>query len=180
MVSSSIDIPEKHVGLLIGKGGSTKKLIERTGNVKIEIEECLVTIIGDDGLNVMKATEVVKAIGAGLPFKSAFDLFKEGYQLVVYDLEPVVTNRAALDRQKARIIGEKGKAKKFFEDALGLKIFITESDVIAIGASDRLKIFREALERLVHGASHSGVYRYVETHLKHLRPVKADIRSEIE
>lgn len=180
MVSTSINIPEEHLGLLIGVRGSTRKLIERTGNVKIKIDGCLVSVIGNNGLNVMKATEVVKAIGEGLPFRSAFELFKEDYQLVVYDLESIVTNRAALDRQKARIIGEKGKAKKFFEDTLALKIYITEGKVIAIGPSDRLKIFREALERLMHGASHSGVYRYVENRLIHLRPIKAEIEAEIE
>ena len=132
-----------------------------------------------DGFKVMKASEVVRAIGEGFPVKKAFDLFKENHQLEVYDIEQVVPNRAALERQISRIIGEKGKTKKYFEGVLSLKIHVTDEKVVAIGPGDKLKVFREALERLVHGAPHSGVYRYVESRLMSLRPPEAElIRDE--
>ena len=179
MVSSSINVSEDHLGFLIGPKGQNKKLIERTGGVKLIIDECMVTVTGEDGFKVMKATEVIRALGEGLPLKKAFELFREDYQLVIYDIEDAVVNKAALERQKGRIIGEKGKTKKYFERMLNLKIHISESKVIAVGPSDKLRIFRDALERLVHGAPHSGVYRYVETRLLHIRPQKAEIEAEI-
>ncbi|HDR53698.1 MAG TPA: RNA-processing protein [archaeon] len=169
MVTTCINVEEDQVGLLIGKGGEVKKTIERMAGVTLKIEECLVTIIGEDGFKVMKAGDVVKAISQGMPPKQAFDLFGDDHQLAVFDIEEVVTNQAALERQKARIIGEKGKAKKFFEATLGLKIHIGDSKVTAVGSPEKLKVFREALERLVHGAPHSAVYRYVEARLAGLR-----------
>ena len=129
MVSASVDIPESSIGRLLGKGGRTKQLIERTAGVKLEVQECLVTVVGKDGFKVMKASEVVRAIGEGFPVKKAFDLFKENHQLEVYDIEQVVPNRAALERQISRIIGEKGKTKKYFEGVLSLKIHVTDEKV---------------------------------------------------
>ena len=180
MVETSVNIPEGKIGLLIGPGGRTKKLIERTGGVRLDIDACLVSITGEDGFRVLKSAEVVRAIGEGLPVRKAFELFQEDYRLEVYDLEGAVANKSALERQQARIIGEKGKVKKYFERMLGLKIHIDKGKVIAMGPADKLRIFREALERLVHGASHSGVYRYVETRLMHIKPQNADIEAETE
>ncbi|MBR9681481.1 MAG: hypothetical protein GOV00_01640, partial [Candidatus Altiarchaeota archaeon] len=149
MVSTTVNVPEEMLGRLIGVKGKTKRLIERMGGVKIKIKDCLVAIKGEDGIQVMKASEVVRAISEGLPVKNAFELFQEDYQLVIYDIESVVPNRAALDRQKARVIGEKGKTKHYFERMLEIKLHIGDSKIFAIGPGDKLRIFREALERLV-------------------------------
>lgn len=168
MVETCVNIPEDRVSRVVGKGGRVKKTLERMGGVKLKIQDCLVTVTGEDGFKVAKAADAVKAIGLGFPLKRTFEIFKEDRQLVVFDIEEAVTNEAALRRQRGRIIGERGKTKKYFETVLGIKIHIGDRHVAAIGPPMKLRIFREALEKLVHGSPHSTVYRYVEARLADL------------
>ncbi|RKX97225.1 MAG: RNA-processing protein, partial [Spirochaetes bacterium] len=57
----SVLIPEERKAVLIGKKGETKKMIERSTNSRIEINDS-VDIYGE-GLEVLKAANIVKAIG---------------------------------------------------------------------------------------------------------------------
>ncbi len=164
-----VKFPEERKGVLIGKKGEMKRIIEKMGGVRIDVGDAGITVRGEDSLKVMKAAEVIKAIGFGFNPYDAFELFRDDLMLAIYDVENALPNSSQLERQMGRIIGEGGKTKRFFEKTLGVNIMVSKKQVGAIGEPERLEILREALEKLIHGAPHSGVYRYVERRLASAR-----------
>jgi len=164
-----VKIPDERKGVLLGKKKKMKEIIEKMGGVELRVRGGAVIVSGKDSIKVMKAAEVVKAIGFGFNPYDAFELFREDTQFVIYDIEEAVVSQKDVKRQVGRIIGEGGRAKRFFEKALGIKIVVRGEKVGAIGTPEKLEIFREALEKLVHGSPHASVYRYVERRLASLR-----------
>ena len=65
--SYELKIPKERVAVLIGKDGETKKEIEQETKSKINVDsaEGIVTISGEDSLDLYAAREVVKAIARG-------------------------------------------------------------------------------------------------------------------
>lgn len=161
-----ISISENRIGNLVGKGGSVKKLIEKRANVKLIINDCMVTIIGES-LNILKTKDVIRAIGFGFPKDHAFELLDDNSQLTIFDIDAVVPE-SQRKRLLGRIIGERGRVKTFLEDKLQLRLLITSEKVGAIGGSMKSQILREVLEKLLKGATHANVYKYLERRLASL------------
>jgi ribosomal RNA assembly protein len=161
-----VTIPEKRMGFVVGKEGNVKKDIEKYGNVKIKAENSSLTLIGES-LNIMKASEVIKAIGIGFAKEQAFELFQEKNQLFTFDIGKLIPETQS-ERVIGRIIGESGKVKVYLEEKLELKIFISNEIAAAIGDAMRAQVFREVLEKLMKGATHASVYKHIDRRLAQL------------
>lgn len=161
-----VNIPEKRLGFVVGKGGSVKKEIEKYGKVKIRAEGCSLTLTGDS-LNIMKTADVIRAIGVGFTKEQAFELFQEKNQLFTFDVGEIIPPTQS-ERIIGRMIGENGKVKLYLEEKLELRIFISNEVVAAIGDHARASVLREVIEKLVKGATHASVYKHIDRRLAQL------------
>ena len=171
-----VRIPPDRLGVVIGVGGSIKRKIMDTLGVRISIDtENSMVIIepeveGVPPVNVMKAGEIVKAIAYGFPPDKAMRLAEEDQILVVVDLKQLVGDSPShLKRVKARIIGEKGRARKTIEQMTDTYINVGDTVVAIIGDYERAMAAKRAIEMLVEGRMHSTVYRYLERELREIK-----------
>ncbi len=168
-----VKIPEERIPVLIGKNGDVKKRIENELKIKLEInkKENSVKIIydTDHALNALKAKNIVLAIGRGFSPGVAFKLLNDEFVLEIIDLSEIVSSRKELIRQRGRIIGEKGRCRKFFEDTLNVNLAIYGKTVSIIGKYEEVSIAREGILMLAEGKSHASVYRFLERKALELR-----------
>ena len=132
--------------------------IEQRANVKLEVQDDGTVIIRGNALGCWMAKHVVKALARGFAKEDAFTLFEEDKMLYVI---PIAKERNKLVRIRARIIGRKGKMKQEIERMTGCKLAIHGKTVSIIGSGRELEVARTAIEKLIHGASHSKVLSYL-------------------
>ncbi len=148
-----VRIPEERKAVLIGKNGTLKKEIEKKAKVKIVI---LADVEIEGGtLDVLKAAEIVKAIGRGFNPKIALLLLGEEYELCIITLHE---RGKPLKRIVARIIGTKGRTRNNIEEWTGAHVSVYGKTVGIIGKHDDVVSAENALELLIEGKSHSYVY----------------------
>ena len=171
-----VNIPLDRVGVLIGEKGEVKEELMRRTRTLITVDsENGVVIIEPEApdvppYNVMKAQEVVKAIGYGFPPSKAFKLLEEDQVLVVIDLKRYAGDSPNhLKRIKGRIIGEEGKARRAIEELTGTHIVVGEAHVAIIGGYEEAEAARRAIEMLIEGRRHSTVYRFLERLMSEIR-----------
>lgn len=160
--------------MLIGKDGAAKRDIERRLNVKIgvDVEEGTVHIenVGEDVLAEWKARDMIKAIGAGLNPQKAMKLATDDYVLEIIDLEDIVgRSKKTLMRQKARIIGSKGKTRRALEEYTGADISVFRKRVVIVGTPERADAAREAITLLSRGMPHGVVYKVLQRKARALK-----------
>lgn len=153
-----IKIPEERVAILIGKDGKIKKEIEKSTKTKITIEED-VSIEGDV-IDVMTAENIVKAVGRGFSPETAIELIDEENCLVII---PLSDDKKQLKRLKSRIIGTRGKCRQNIETYTNTKISIYGKTVAIIGSYENVSIANQAIEKLIKGAGHKSVYKFLES-----------------
>jgi len=148
-------IPEDRITSVIGKGGSVKKRIERTTGTRIDVTD-IVKIEGEDPIMVLKARDVVLAIGRGFSSKVARRIVDEDCGLHVISLrgESDKTRKRLL----GRVIGNEGRAKKMIERETGADISIKGKTLSVIGSPDQLGPAEEALGDLLSGRTHACAY----------------------
>jgi len=173
-----IRIPKERIGVLIGKDGWVKKEIEERLGVKIEIDKEGMVIIekterAADVLAEWKARDIVKAIARGINPDIALKLARDDYFLEVIDLTEIVgRSRKALIRQKGRIIGTKGKTRRFIEEKTGATLSVYGKSVAIVGKAEELQYAKEAVIMLAEGSPHGVVYRFLERKAKELKKGK--------
>ncbi len=172
MFEDVVAISDNRLGVLIGKGGEMRRILEKMGGVKIIIKDGQVKVIGEDPLSVEKAKLVIKAIDMGFNPYDAVELFNENVTMQIFDIAEITPNEAAAKRQIARIIGEHGSAKRFLEKTLGVSIAIKGTKVAVIGEPESIGIARQVIERLAHGASHASAFRLAELRMAKVRREK--------
>jgi len=157
-------IPEDRLGALIGPGGRTKRSIEEaTGTtVEVDVEDGAVTVSGketDPGA-VLKARDIVLAVGRGFSPQRAMRLLKETAFLGIIDIKLATGHRekAALRRIRARVIGSAGHARARIEELSGCWMSVYGSTVALIGEEDQLERATRAVELLLRGSEHSTVF----------------------
>jgi len=157
-------IPEDRLGVLIGPGGITRRTIAEATHTRVEIdpEDGGVTISGPDTDpgSVMKARDIVLAIGRGFSPPRALRLLRDDTFLGVVDIKLTTGHRekAALRRIRSRVIGSAGRARTRIEDLSGCSISVYGSTVALIGQEDQLERGTRAVELLVRGSEHSTVF----------------------
>ncbi|MCE4609097.1 MAG: KH domain-containing protein [Desulfurococcales archaeon] len=171
-----VKVPPERLGSVIGEKGSVKKqIMDATGTrISIDTENGMVIIEPEvDGvppINLMKAGEIIKAIAYGFPPEKAMRLLEEDQILVIVNLKDYVgDSQNHLTRVKARIIGEKGRARKTLEEMTGTYINVGDYIVAIIGDYERAMAAKKAIEMLVEGRMHSTVYRHLERVLREIK-----------
>jgi ribosomal RNA assembly protein len=171
MYSSELKIPRIRVGVLIGKKGSIKKLIEQKTKTKIKIsKEGEVIISGEESLNIFITTTIIKAIGRGFNPDIALMLLNEDYCLEIIEIKDFChDSRKHFFRAKARIIGTEGKARKVIEQLTKTEISIYGKTVSIIGEVSNVLLAKQAIEKLLQGSKHGNVYKFLEMQKSHAR-----------
>ncbi|MCE4602313.1 MAG: KH domain-containing protein [Desulfurococcales archaeon] len=169
-----IRVPPDRLGAVIGAEGAVKRYVmEKTGvNMTIDSENSMVILESDTAapINLMKAGEVVKAIAYGFPPEKAYRLLDEDQILVIVDLKQIVGDSPNhLTRVKARIIGERGRARRTLEEMTGTYIHVGDYYVAIIGDYERAMLAKKAVEMLAEGRMHGTVYRHLDRMLREVR-----------
>jgi ribosomal RNA assembly protein len=150
-----VKIPEDREAVLIGKGGSVKKKIEQSTGTEIEVSD-IVKITGEDPLLVLKAKDVITAIGRGFSPKEAERLIGDDCELHVISLQGETLKKRT--RLLGRVIGNDGRAKKIIENETGAAIAVKGKTVSVIGKPAELGPAEEALWELLGGKTHAHAY----------------------
>ncbi|MEM2934602.1 MAG: KH domain-containing protein [Methanocellales archaeon] len=165
-----VKVPSDRIGVIIGTNGEMKRLIEEKTKTKLNVDSETGSIMiegegegADEIFQVLRATELIKAIGRGFSPERAFILIdNEELILDIIDLSTVASSEGELRRIKGRIIGKKGKMRDFMERATSTKISIYGDTVSIIGTPEQINIIRGAINMLLNGAPHGSVYGYLE------------------
>lgn len=157
MTITDIKIPEERISVLIGKDGSTRKMIERKTKTKIVIGD-EITIEGES-LNILDAENIVKAIGRGFSPENAMLLLDEDTTLVIIELPK---NERTLKRLRSRIIGTKGKSRRNIEKLTDTHISIHGKTVSLIGKYGDVDLAEQAIHKIIKGVPHRFVYEFLE------------------
>jgi ribosomal RNA assembly protein len=175
-----IKIPEERVGVLIGPGGSVKRLIEEKSraNLEVDSETGTVTIAAaEDPLQAMRVMDLARAIGRGFSPERAIALLEdEMLMLDVLDLSKMVGTKSDMARIKGRIIGKNGKTREIMERLSGVKVSVYGKTVSLLGYPEQIKAARAAIEMLLEGAPHGNVYSFLEK--RHRELVREELRED--
>lgn len=153
-----IKIPEKRKGVLIGKDGLVKRELEEKTNTELRIDDDVE--IEGESLNVLKAKEIVKAIGRGFSPEKAFKLLDDDFRLIVISLGQETDK--SMRRIFSRIIGRNGKCKRKIGLRTNTDICIHGKTVSIIGGWKDVEKAEELIELLIKGKPHSYVYKCLE------------------
>ena len=155
-----VKIPADRVAILIGERGKTKEMLEQKCNVKLTVgDEGEVHLIGETA-DIYFSKDVVLAIGRGFEPEMALKILNDQH-LYIYHLKEYFHSENAITRIKGRIIGEAGKTKKEIEDAADCRISVYGNTVAIIAKADSMEYAKQAIEKLLAGAMHLSVYKYL-------------------
>lgn len=165
-----LSIPKERVSALLGERGKIKETIEKLLNVKINILSkgndagSIVIEGGVDCSSILKARDIVTAIGYGLNPEYALKLIEDDYIVVFIDINDQLPTTKNLKRIKGRIIGENGKSKRNIEELTKTRIVIDDVNniVVIIGNYENVMLARDAIIKLIKGAEHGSVYRFIK------------------
>jgi ribosomal RNA assembly protein len=174
-----VKIPKERVGVLVGPEGKTKQYIEEKLQVKLDIDkEGSVKIVLEESCNdpslLLRAKDLVTAIGRGFPPETAFRLIRnEDDILDLIDLR-VIFGRSESDikRIKGRIIGTEGKTRKLIEELTEADVVVYGHTVGIIGSYTEADAARNAVQMIIDGCEHHTVYTYLQKKRTELKKEK--------
>ena len=176
-----IRIPNDRIGVVIGKSGKTKKIIEDKCSVQLDIDsnggEILVKSEAiTERFQPFKAVEIVTAIGRGFSPENSLRLLKGENSLHVIDLREFAGKSTdQIERIKGRIIGEGGKARLNIENLTNAAITVYGRTVAIIGEPNELRLAVDAISSLSNGSMHGPVYTKLESARRREKADKAKI-----
>ncbi|MBI4176518.1 MAG: RNA-processing protein [Candidatus Aenigmarchaeota archaeon] len=144
-----VRMPAERKGVLIGKDGRTRLELAKKTHTRIAVAEDVQ--IEGELLDVMKATDIVRAIARGFPPHKALRLLDEECTLIVIECRE---SENSLKRLFARVIGTGGKIRERIEAATGANISIYGKTISIIGEYGDADHARELVELLLEGRSH--------------------------
>lgn len=170
MPFDEIRVPKERISVIIGKEGTNKKLLEKKTHtrLKVDSEEGLVTIEGES-MDVFNAKPIIKAIGRGFNPSVAVELLDEECLLEIVNISDFGKTQNDIIRIKARIIGRNGTCKKNIENLTNTNIIVYGKTVGIIGSIDNCVMARQAVEKLLQGAKHGNVYKWLEFRKKEMK-----------
>ncbi|MCL4480666.1 MAG: KH domain-containing protein [Candidatus Thermoplasmatota archaeon] len=175
---SVLKIPEERIAVLIGRGGKTKRLIEKTGEVNLVIESSsgsVEVISRGDPLKKVITNSVVMAIGRGFSPERAILLYSDSYQLAVISLRDFANpGSRRISQIRARLIGSNGRTRQILEELTGTAISVYGDTVSIIGDYVSMEYAREAITMLINGSKQRTVYTYLERNARKMRYQKIE------
>ena len=158
-----VRIPKDRVGVLIGKNGEVKKLIEKSTNTKIFVDKEGSIVIEGDGVGVYDANLIIKAVGRGFNPQIALSLLKDENSMEIINIKEFSgKSKNDLIRVRSRLIGKQGKARRMLEKLTGVDIVVYGKTVALVGEINNIDIAKQAVENLVRGSTHGNVYRFIQ------------------
>ncbi len=160
-----VSVPRDRVGVLVGNGGIVKRRIEGGTGVKLRVNSDTgeIDVKRPDTVpagNALKAMDVIKAIGNGFPPKKALELIADDVYLTIIDITAYVgKGHKDLVRQRARLIGSGGKARRMLENLTETDITVSDRYVAIIGQATSNELARTGIEMLLSGTPHGDVYK---------------------
>ncbi|HTT34379.1 MAG TPA: KH domain-containing protein [Thermoplasmata archaeon] len=160
-----VRIPDDRVGAAIGPGGSTKRRLEEATRTTISVdaddeEFAIASNTEGDPDGVLRARDIVLAIGRGFSPERAWRLLKDDTYLGVLDIKEVSGKRdkRALWRIRSRVIGERGRARARLEELSGCAVSVYGTTVALIGREAELARATRAIRLLLQGSEHTAVF----------------------
>lgn len=174
-----VKIAGSRVGVLIGKGGATKKELEVKTHTTISVDskEGLVKVESseENTVSLLRAVEIINAINRGFSPERAFEMIEdEDLLLDVIDLSGMAENPRQLDRLRGRIIGKDGRAREQIEDMTDVELSVFGKTIALIGYPEQLKTARAAIDMLIEGVPHENVFAFLD---KKKKEAKQDMIS---
>jgi ribosomal RNA assembly protein len=166
-----LKVPKERVAVLIGKDGDVKKYIEEETGTHIDVDskEGEVTVSGNDGLDLMTAREIIRAIARGFNPDLAKLLLKPDYALEVLKISDYAKTQNDAMRLKGRVIGREGKSRRFIEDITECHISVYGKTLAILGETEKLAVARKAVDSLLRGSQHSRVFQWLERQRRQMR-----------
>lgn len=166
--SYELKIPKDRIAVVIGKEGSLKRELEEQSSAKINIdsEEGDVVVVGKDSLKLFVLRDIIRAIGRGFNPEIAMQLLKQDHVFELINIMDYIKNKEHLPRIRGRVIGKSGKSRETLEELTETKIVIYGKTIGIIGFVDNVAMCRRAIEDLLNGALHKGVYKMLEKELR--------------
>ncbi len=168
MYQYEIKIPKDRIAVLIGIKGAIKRQIEEatSSRLKVDSKEGDVFITGEDGLGLMIARDIIRAVGRGFNPEIAMQLLKQDYCFESIDMTDFARNSNDVARVRGRVIGTNGKSRKKLEDLTETRISIYGKTVGVIGQIEKVVLAKNAIESLLNGSPHTKVYSKLERNKK--------------
>ncbi|MBE6507574.1 MAG: RNA-processing protein [Methanocorpusculum parvum] len=165
-MTQEVKIPNDRIGAIIGKGGETRKHLEKVLKVTLDVDSQtgIVEITNeDDALAEIRSMEVIKAIGRGFSPERAKKLLEdEDMVLDIIDVTDVADTPDKLARIRGRIIGRDGKAREQIENMTGTSISVYGKTVAIIGLPEQMSDAHTAVSMLISGSEHTTVFSYLD------------------
>ncbi|MDO5843798.1 MAG: KH domain-containing protein [Methanocorpusculum sp.] len=165
-MTQEIKITTDRIGAVIGKGGETRKDLEKTLNVSLTVdsETGIVQIKNeDDPLAEIRSMEVIKAIGRGFSPAHAKKLIEDDDMILdLIDISDVADTPQKIARIRGRIIGKEGKAREQIENMTGTMISVYGKTVGIIGLPEQMADAHSAVTMLINGSDHNTVFNFLD------------------
>ncbi|MFQ5406619.1 MAG: KH domain-containing protein [Candidatus Micrarchaeia archaeon] len=164
---AAVKIPPKRLNAVKKDDFAVLKRLENELGINAEVNiDGNVELEGDGGKTWI-AQQVLTAIALGFDQEKALKLLNDDYYIEVIDLEQFFSNEKMIERYKARVIGKEGKAKKTLEELTDAHISIWENKIAILGKYEELQDAKEAIQKILQGSTHSGVYGFLEKKRRH-------------
>lgn len=174
-----VKIPKERVGILIGPEGKTKQYIEDKLQVKLDVDkEGSVKIILSEQCTdpslLLRAKDIVTAIGRGFPPETAFRLIRNEDDIFdMIDLRLIFgRSESDIKRIKGRIIGTEGKTRKLIEELTEADVVVYGHTIGIIGSFTEADAARNAVQMVIDGCEHHTVYNYLQKKRTELKKEK--------
>ena len=177
--NARIRIPKNRIAVLIGPNGAIKRELEKITQtiLTIDSKDGLVVVEStddsEDPLAVWKARDIAHAIGRGFSPQRAFALLDDDVYLRIVNLEEFGGTPNQIRRLKGRVIGKGGKTRRNIEELTNTYVAVMGNTVGVIGEVENQQIAVNAIVRLLRGAEHSTVNRYLNAQRRQLKRRRA-------
>ena len=163
----AIRVPLERVAAVIGKKGETKKHLEETMHVTLEVDsqsgEIRVKTTSIKDADPFTAMRVIEAVGRGFSPQRALRLLDPETSLEVLDLRNFAgKSDNSLERIRGRIIGLNGKSRRVIEELTKCYVSVYGRTVAIIGEVTEAKLAKDAVEMLASGSRHRSVYNMLQ------------------
>ncbi|MBD3260819.1 MAG: RNA-processing protein [Candidatus Altiarchaeales archaeon] len=157
----AIRVPQDRVGVLVGKDGETKTMFEEKTHTTLKISGGVVEVTGDP-VDEYVALAAVHAVARGFNPKKALKLLDDNFCLVLVDLKDFASTPKSIRRLKGRVIGERGRTRKYIERSTGTYVCVYGKTVGIIGPFEAVEAAKHAVNLLLSGAQHATAYRELD------------------
>lgn len=175
-------IPADRLGVLIGPGGDTRRLLTQRSGIRIEVDSgqnevtLYTTEPGVDPVMALKLRDIVKAIGRGFSPEHAMRLFSDDCYFELLDFHDYVgKHKGHIRRVTSRLIGSEGKTRRIIEEQTGCDLAIYGHTVGIIGDLEDLGNAKQAVDMILRGAEHASVYRFLENQRRRAKRSNAEL-----